>query len=106
MAAAMTAKAPLKKQTDAVAASTVGAGGPLSAPPTLTQQDDALSRLPPDITSPHELTDWVDAVLDRLESRFQSANQQYEMRSELGHHTLLYRVDTDRTPHLSARDVG
>ncbi len=55
---------------------------PASAPATLSQQADALSRLPPDISSPHELTDWVDAVLDRLENRFNAANQQYETRSE------------------------
>ena len=34
------------------------------------------------ISSPHELTDWVDSVLDQLESRFDSMSGQVEGRSE------------------------
>jgi len=34
------------------------------------------------ISSPHELTDWVDSVLDQLESRFDSMSGQVESRSE------------------------
>ncbi|KDN39760.1 hypothetical protein K437DRAFT_264476 [Tilletiaria anomala UBC 951] len=63
---------------------------PASAPPTLTQQDDALSRLPTDISSPHELTDWLDAVLDRLENKFQSANHQYDVRMQ----EMTERIDS------------
>lgn len=37
------------------------------------------------ISSPHELTDWVDSVLDQLESRFNSMSGQVEARSELIH---------------------
>lgn len=35
------------------------------------------------ISSPHELTDWVDSVLDQLESRFNNMSGQVETRSEL-----------------------
>lgn len=34
------------------------------------------------ISSPHELTDWVDNVLDQLESRFSMMSGQVENRSE------------------------
>lgn len=34
------------------------------------------------ISSPHELTDWVDNVLDQLESRFSVMSGQVESRSE------------------------
>lgn len=35
-----------------------------------------------EISSPHELTDWVDSVLDQLETRFESMNDQVVQRSE------------------------
>lgn len=34
------------------------------------------------ISSPHELTDWVDNVLDQLETRFDNMSNQVETRSE------------------------
>lgn len=33
------------------------------------------------ISSPHELTDWVDGVLDQLEARFASMSSQVDLRS-------------------------
>jgi len=36
-----------------------------------------------EISSPHELTDWVDNVIDKLENRFGAMREQVEDRSKL-----------------------
>lgn len=54
-----------------------------NAPPTITKDssDDAdLSNKT--ISSPHELTDWVDGLLDTLQNRFDVMQGQVEERSE------------------------
>lgn len=49
------------------------------------QQNEGLQA--PDISSPHQLIDWVDTVLGQLETRFDDMNGQVTARSE--HHSDL-----------------
>jgi hypothetical protein len=49
-------------------------------PSSATKSMSALANA--NISSPRELTDWVDSVLDQLESRFDSMSGQVESRSE------------------------
>lgn len=47
-----------------------------------TTKDSNIGFNDSSISSPHELTDWVDNVLDQLESRFSVMSGQVETRSE------------------------
>lgn len=54
-----------------------------NAPPTFTKDPSEHADLSnKTISSPHELTDWVDGLLDTLQSRFDVMQGQVEERSE------------------------
>lgn len=85
-AAAETTAASALAAADESGAPTTGLSAPtddaaplLPAAPTSSLN---VSSLPQEITSPHQLTDWVDAALNRLESQFSTLNRQYEARSQ------------------------
>lgn len=57
--------------------------GPMSAPPTLTSYPPpglgiGVYRAPPDVTSPQEIPDWFDAVLDKMEHLVQDTEHTSE----------------------------
>ncbi|KAJ1036099.1 hypothetical protein NDA18_000242 [Ustilago nuda] len=72
--------------TTAVPSTSMSTSASVSAPtqshtdPSTTSTKPENAVQPPDISSPHQLIDWVDTVLGQLESRFDDMNGQVTSR--------------------------